>query len=365
VSDDQDPSDAGTEARQSTRAIKDRNQRIREEAAQKRRGRREGESRRAAVQRNLDAGELVDDALARGTHAATGFLKKHLNLIQWVVVVGIAGGIGWQIYAARKQKNEAKQTDTLVAGITKEFGRVGEEADVGPDPMTGIGDPRPHFPDDGARLKAAEDAYRAATGSETIRTLAQLGLAGAAFDAGKYKESLAAYQAVRASSLAKTDSDVRHRALEGIGLAQEALGAKDAARKAFHELGNSDDVVFAALGLYHEGRVAFAAGERDPAKALLKKAIEKVTKPESADAPPSFVDQMARELLGRIDPSAVPPVPSKNTLTAEQLESLAKQAGQQGPDGAPALSKEQLDELLKSMKQRPPTAPSGAPASKP
>ena len=82
MADDQDPADAGTEAPQGTRAIKDRNQRIREEAAQKRKGRREGESRRAAVQRNLDAGELVDDAFARGTHAATGFIKRHLNLIQ-------------------------------------------------------------------------------------------------------------------------------------------------------------------------------------------------------------------------------------------------------------------------------------------
>jgi predicted negative regulator of RcsB-dependent stress response len=365
VADDQDPADAGTDAKTGTRAIKDRNQRIREEAAQKRKGRREGESRRAAVQRNLDAGELVDDAFARGTHAATSFVKRHLNLIQWVIVLGVAGGIGWQIYAARKHKTEAKATETLVTGISAEFGRVGEDAETQPDPMTGLGDPRPHFADEGARLKAAQDAYRAAAGSETIRTLGQLALAGTLFDAGKYKEALTAYEGVRSSTLAKTDTDAKYRAIEGIGLSQEALGAKDAARKAFHDLSASDDAIFAALGMYHEGRLAFAAGERDPAKALLKKAMDKVTKADSADSPPSYVGQRARDLLGQIDPSAVPPPPSKG-MTPEQLQALMKQAGDKGGDGKPSLSKEQLEELIKNIqKNKPPAVPSGAPVGAP
>jgi hypothetical protein len=362
VAEDQDPTDA------STKAIKDRNQRVRAEAAAKRKSRREqGDQRRANVQRNLDASEIVDDAFARGTHAATGFLKRHLNIIQWVVVAGALGGLSWQFYAAHKHKSEAKATDTLSAGLIAEFARVGEEeAEVQTDPGTGLGDPRPHFADDGARLKAAQDAYKAASGSENIRTLAQLGLAGALFDAEKYKDALAAYQSVRTSALAKTDGDVLGRSIEGIGLTQEALGEKDAARKAFHELGNSADVVFAGLGLYHEARLAFAAGQNDPAKELLKKALDKV-KSESADAPVGFVNQMARDLLGRIDPSAVPPLPTKNQLTPEQIQALTKQAGEgEGQDGAPGLSKEKLDELLRALKQQQPApAPSGAPAGKP
>ena len=369
MAEDQDPADAGTDAPKGTRAIKDRNQRIRDEAAQKRKGRRDSEQRRANVQRNLDAGEMVDDALARGTHAATGWLKRHLNVLQWVLVSAAAGGIGWQIYVSRHHKTEAKATDTLMAGLTAQFARVGEEEEVEADPQTGLGDPRTHYADDAARLKAAQDAYRAAAGGGSIETLAQLGLAGALFDGGKYKEALAAYQAVRGSTLAQGDADARFRSLEGIGLSQEALGDKDAARKAFHELGNSEAPAFAALGMYHEGRLAFAAGERDPAKELLKKALEKVGKPEGPDAQPGFVAQAARELLGTIDPSAVPPLPSKGGITPEQLQALAKQAEGEGDGdgkGGPGLSKEKLDALLRQLRQQAPQpGSSGAPVGKP
>jgi tetratricopeptide (TPR) repeat protein len=362
VAEDQDPADTGTDAPQETRIIKDRNQRIREEAAQKRKARRDHEQRRANVQRNLDAGELVDDALARGTHAATGWLKRHLNVIQWVVVAGAAGGIGWQIYTAQHHKSEAKSTDSLMAGVSAELGRVGEEDEVEIDPSTGLDDARPHFKDDAARLKAATEAYRAATGPETIRTLADLGLAGTLYDSGQFKDSLAAYERVKQSPLAQKDSDVRLRALEGTGLAHEALGDKDVARKAFHELGNSDLTLFSALGLFQEARLALAAGERDAAKDLLKKALDKVTKDESPDHPPSFVSSAARELLGSIDPSAVPPLPSR---------------GEPAPVAAPKtsqkleLSKEKLEELMRQIKEHPPApasgapAPSGAPAGKP
>jgi tetratricopeptide (TPR) repeat protein len=362
---EEDPAQTGTDAPKGTRAIKDRNQRIREEAAQKRKTRRDAEQRRANVQRNLDAGELVDDALARGTHAATGWLKRHVNVIQYVIVAGVAGGIGWQVYSAHKHKVEAKGTDALMAGVTAEFARVGDQEEAEVDPMTGLEDARPHYADDPARLKAAADAYRAVTGSDTVRTLADLGLAGTLYDAGKYKDSLTAYERVQKSALAQKDLDVRLRSLEGTGLAHEALGDKDAARKAFHELGNSDAATFAALGLFQEGRLALAAGERDAAKDLLKKALDKVTKDETADRPPGFVGSAARELLATIDPSAVPPLPSKNSLTAEQLQALAKASGKQS-SGSSGLSKEKLDELLRQLKEHPPQpAPSGAPAGKP
>jgi hypothetical protein len=365
VAEDRDPADTGTDAPQGTRAIKDRNQRIREEAAQKRKTRRDAEQRRANVQRNLDASELVDDALARGTHAATGWLKRHLNVIQWVVVAGVAGGIGWQVYSAHEHKSHAKNTDSLMAGVTAEFARVGDQDEVDADPTTGLDDSRPHYPDDAARLKAAADAYRAAGGSDTVRTLADLGLAGTLYDAGNSKDALAAYQRVQQSALAQKDSDVRLRALEGVGLSHEGLGEKDAARKAFHELGNSDLTLFAALGLFHEARLALAAGERDTAKDLLKKSLEKTTKDESAERQPGFVSSAARELLTSIDPSAVPPLPTKNGLTPEQLEAMAKAAGAK-KNGAEGLSKEKLDEILRKLKEQPPAPPaSGAPAGKP
>lgn len=342
------------------KAIRDRNQKIREEAAQKRKSRRDSD-RRAAVSRNLDAGEMVDDALARGTQAVTGWLKRHFNKLQWIIVAVAVGGIGSQIYKSRVHKTEAKATDALMAGVLAELGRVGDDEGA-PEPSTMIADPRPHFADDAARLKTAEERFRAADGSATMKTLAQLGLAGVLFDAGKTKDALAVYHSVHDSALAKTDADVRLRSAEGAALAEEALGNKDGAKKGFKELESSDIPAFVSLGLYHQARLAFAAGEVQPAKDLLKKVLDKAP-PPSPDAPPGFVVGAARELLATIDPNAVPA--AKQQLTPEQIQALmkqaaAKQAGDASGDGS-GITKEKLDEILRSATQKPQPAPASSP----
>jgi tetratricopeptide (TPR) repeat protein len=345
------------------KAIRDRNQKIRDEAAQKRKSRRDAD-RRSAVQRNLDAGEMVDDALARSTHAATGWLKKHFNILQWVILLGAAGGIAWPIYRSQAHKADAKATDALMAGVVDFSARVGSEDEGGVDPSTGIDDLRPHYADEDARLKAAADAFRAVGGNATIKTLATLGLAGTLYDAGKFQDALKAYQSARDSDLAKTDSDVRLRSVEGIGLSQEALGNKDAAQKSFRELGNADSTNFAALGLYHQARIARAAGDREAAKDLLKKAIEKAGNPSSPETPPGFVVQAAKELLAVIDPSSAAPA-NKPQLSPEQLKVLMQQSADKSA-GDSGLSKEKLDELLKQLQaNKPAPAPASAPSSAP
>lgn len=357
VSKDEEPAPAGTEA------IRDRNQRIREEAAAKRRRKRESEARQANVRSNLEASELVDDALARGTHAATGFLKAHFNKIQWIVVLGIAGGIGYQIYAHRRDKAEAAATDKLVAGVEAELARVGGAAE--PDQMTGIEDTRKSFDDHKERLAAAEKAYRAAVGPDTTGTLARLGLAGALFDQGKFQEAAKEYQAVRLSQLAGKDADVRCRAIEGIGLSEEGQGRLDQALAAFGELAKSDVPGFGALGLYHQARITNQKGDREKAKELAKSALEKLEKAKGSDKTmpgeqPSFTEGAARDLLASIDPSAAarPSVPS---LTPEQIQKLTEQA--QGGE----VTREKLDQLLKELQlnQVPAPAPSAAPSSSP
>jgi hypothetical protein len=360
VSKDEEPAPAGTEA------IRDRNQRIREEAASKRRRKRESEQRQANVRGNLEAGELVDDALARGTHAATGFLKAHFNKLQWIVVLGIAGGIGYQIYAHRRDKAEAAQTDRLVTGIEAELARVGGSAE--PDEMTGIADTRPSVADHKARLAAAEKAYRAAVGSDTVGTLARMGLAGALFDQGKFQDAQKEYQTVRTSQLASKDADLRCRALEGVGLSEEGQGRTDQALAAFGELAKSDVVGFGPLGLYHQARLANQKGERDKAKELAKSALEKLEKAKGSDkgpamGEPGFTENAVRDLLASIDPNAVPR-PASPSLTPEQIQKLTEQAQGKGSEG---FDKDKLDKLLKElqMTQVPAQAPSAAPSSAP
>ncbi len=367
ASGDADKESSGAPA--SAEQIKDRNKRIREEAAARRRAKREIETRRVAPARNLDTSEIVDDALARTTHAASNWLKKNFAIVQWAVLLVAVGGIGYQIYTYRHNVEAARVTDELNRAIRDEHARVGSPGDTAPDPMTGLEDTRATFPDDAARLKAAAESYRKveATGSSATSAIATLGLAGVLYDQGKFAEAKAQYEKAKNSSLAAKDSDARARALEGIGLSAEAMGNTDAALSAFRELANSDNVVFAAQGEYQQARLLVKTDKRDAAKDLLKKALKRLAEhgdKEKKTPPPGgmLLDRQARELLRTLDPSA----PELNEGTGPDLEQL-KQQLKLGSDGK--IDPKQLDALIKQLRQKAPAAPassgSGAPAPAP
>jgi predicted negative regulator of RcsB-dependent stress response len=359
VSEDRDSAESGEKRKKrkgtDTEAIRDRNQRIREEAAAKRREKREGSRERIApTGQRLDASEIVDDALARTTHVAGNWLKRNINVLQWVVVLLVGAGIGWQIYSYRRDKNEGTTTDLVMKGVNAERGPVGEAA-AGPDPMTGLESPQKPFKDDAERLKAAAEGYRAAlSASGPPGTLARLGLAGVLYDQAKYKEALTEYQAVRNSELAGSDNDVKGRALEGIGLSEEALKNLDGAAKAYRELENNAGQGFGPLGLYHQARLAFQKGDKEGAKKLLKTALEKIEKPKDPTEQASYTEHAAKELLAIIDPSAAAAL-SPGRMSPEQLKQLATQGA--GAVGKDQLSQEKLEELLKQLGQGAPPAP--------
>jgi hypothetical protein len=338
----------------SAESIREQNRRAREEAAQKRRSRRETEkvAARRPTLGQLEASEIVDDALARTTHAVSGWVRRHFSIVQWVIVAGFAGGIGWQVFVHHRDKVEGRTTDALFTGVTAEFARVGD-APVEDDEVTGIGDPRPQHATDAERLRAAEAAYRKVTDGDAASALARFGLAGVLFDQGKYKEALAEYIAVRQSPLAAEDSDLRARATEGAGLSHEALGKLDDAKKAFHELANSDSAPLSALGLYHQARLEKTEGATEKAKEHLKAALKKIA---DSKLQQSYVENAARELLGTIDPAAVPP-PSPQSLSREQreqleqlqqLEKLSKQA-EEAMKAAEGTTKDLSPDVLKKL----------------
>jgi predicted negative regulator of RcsB-dependent stress response len=335
---------------------KDRNQRIREEAAARRRSKRDDEHRRAAPARNLDTSEMVDDALARGTHNLGIWLKKNFGIIQWVVVLGVAGGIGYKIYTVRHERTVGESSDKLMAGVQAEAASVGEESSE-PDRMTGLTDPRPHFATEEERLKAAAAAFNAAT-SSSLGGFAKLGEAGILFDQGKYKEALAAYEASRDSDLAKRDNDVRGRSIEGVGLTQEALGNTDAALKSFRELENSGISGFGVLGIYHQARVTYAKGDVAKAKELITTARKKLEdkakdKPRVPGMPPGFLEASVRDLLAVIDPNAAAAMAAPSNVDPALLERLRSESAKAGGKMTP----EKLQELLKGLTG--PAAPGG------
>lgn len=345
---------AKQEEKSATSAVRDRNRRLREQGAQKRKSKRDRE-RHAAVARGLDASEMVDDALARGTHATTQFIRRYSSAIQWVVVLGVAAGIGYQIYSWRSNKTAGKTSDALMSGVDSELGRVGESGN----PDEAALSSRPSFPTEEARVEAAEKAFKEASavkpGSGTS-ILAMLGHAGVLYDQGKFDEAKGLYEKVQASELAKHDADVRLRSLEGVGLCLEAKGDADGALKVFVDLEKSDEPGFASLGLYHQARVAVAKGEKDKAKELLTKVNEKLTKEKSPFQTSSYVEKASRDLMAVIDPTTAPA--GGTSYSTEQIEQMREAILKD-----PTKLKKMLEDMGKlKVPQMPPMEdPGGAP----
>ena len=345
---------------------RDRNRRLREEMASGGRVKRGAE--RASATRQLEAGEIVDDALARSSAAAGEWLKRNFGVVQWFIIAAIVGWVGYAIYNYRSGRAAEQASAKLVTAIRAENARIGSD-DSKPDPQTGIVETRPAYPTDEARLKAAEQQYRAVadSGSTVAASFAKLGLASVLYDQGKYADAKVAYQAVKDSKLASQDLAVKGRALEGIGISLEGAGDKDGAAKAFGELANVDGLGFNALGDYHQARLAVAANNPEKAKELLKEAQKHLDALAPADAkdsatkkpfggPTGYLQQAVKDLQRRVDPSSVPS-PGASGITAEQLQELQQQMG--SGDGAKGLSGEKLQELLKRISSK------GAPAQSP
>ena len=340
---------------------RDRNRRLREEVAG---GRRTKQGARAVPARNLEAGEIVDDALARTTQAAGEWLKRNANVVQWIVIVGLVGWVAFAIYGYRAGRAAEQASAKLSTAIRAENARIGTD-ETKPDPQTGLVETRPAFATEVLRLQAAEKQYRAIAdgGSTSAATFAKLGLASVLYDQAKFADAKAAYQAVKDSKLASQDVAVKGRALEGIGISLEALGDKDAALKAFGELSNIDGLGFNALGAYHQARLSFAAGNTDKAKEYLKDAQKRLDTLASAEAKDSkkalgggntgYLQQSVRDLQRRVDPTAVPPA-SPSMLSAEQIQELSEQMGAGDGSGKGGLSAEKLKELLKGMSGKAP-----------
>jgi len=341
---------------------RDRNRRMREEIAG---GRRTKQGARAIPARNLEAGEIVDDALARSTQAAGAWLKKNANAVQWVVIVCLVGWVGYAIYHYRAGRAAELASAKLSTAVRAESARIGTD-ETKPDPQSGLVETRPSFATEELRLKAAEQQYRAVAdgGSTSAATFAKLGLASVLYDQGKYADAKAAYQAVKESKLASQDLAVKGRALEGIGISSEAAGDKDGALKSFGELSNIDALGFNALGAYHQARLSYAAGNTDKAKEYLKDAQKRLDTLAGADGKDGkkalgggssgYLQQAVRDLQRRVDPTAVPA--SSNSLTAEQIQELTEQFSGDG-SGKGGLSSEKLKELLKGMGKTPAGAP--------
>jgi hypothetical protein len=336
VSDENEPSDADKPI---SASIETEGQEVpatpgQSDAAENRRARRAARStsrkktnreRQRMAETGLDTGERVDDALTRATDTSVRWLKGHFNIVQWLIVAAAAGWVGWQIYSWRSDKTSAKAADALAEAVNADLGRVGGTED---DPEARSVDTRRSFATDDEQLAAAKAGYEKVVAdkpSSVAVSMAQLGLAGVAYDQGKYDEAKALYDQVTSSELAKTDPEAKARSIEGSGLSLEGKGDRDGALKRFGELENTDVAGFRELALFHQARLLHAKGDDDGAKERLKKVVDKLGKEKESTAIDShgYLLESARSLLERIDPKSVPP-PSSDEALKRAIEQFQK-----------------------------------------
>jgi tetratricopeptide (TPR) repeat protein len=342
--------------------IRDRNARVRAEAAEKRRARRDREQG-TAPRRNLDASEVMDDALARSTHAAANFLTKHFNKVQWVIVAGLVGWIGYEVYSWRHARTTEKSTDLVFKALNAENGRVGANTADVPDERGTPDDTRRVFATDEERLNAAKAEYaKAAAGvSEASAVLVQLGAAGVAYDQGQFKEAQTKFEQVMRTPAYVRDTDIKGRTLEGLGMTLEAQKNEEQALKTFRELQNMDSGTFSALGLYHQARLLKAQGKNDEAIKLIDKAGDKLAPLKESPATIQYLGAQLIELLQELDANKAKELGKKlQSAEAAKQEAERAVAGPGGNKLTPEQMK-QIQEMLQQQQQNQPPAPMPGP----
>jgi len=259
---------------------------------------------------------MVDDALARASDKSIKWLINNWKWLQWALVGSVlagAGGLYW-IYSQQSTSDEASHT--LARAVEAEQAWViPPDKDDRTDEQKKL-DVRRTFASNEDKLKAAQDDYHAVAaefGGSGAAILAKLGEGGIHLDKAEWDPAIAAFSIVLDSALAQADVDVKGRALEGKGFAQEAKGELDAALKSFEAIGELPTDSFKATSMYHRARVLEAQKQPDKAIEVLKQA-RKLLEKAKIDAtlvtpqhPFQWIDKAVEDRLRALDPSAVPP----------------------------------------------------------
>ena len=347
ASDDEGGETSGSEAPGATGAAEDagaQNRQARRAAAAKARARRKRE-REAASAIGLDATEIVDDALVRFTDKVSRFGRRNWNVIQWIIGLGIIGGIGYQVYTWRRATVNADTSDALYAAVTIEKGRTGDPAEKGKPNANGIVDPTPIFETDDARRAAAAERYAAVAADQpgiAAGAFASLGRAGVLLEQGKADEALALYDQIAAGKAAESSPELRGGALEGRALSLETKGDLPGAFAAFEALGNVPG--FENRALYQQARIKHSQGDDAASKAKLNALFKNLGPPKAVNLGglperPEFLRQRAVQLAGVVDPFEkevqIPKPPMGADAMQQMLDQLKESGALQAPETTP------------------------------
>jgi hypothetical protein len=309
------------------------------------------------------------DPLVSRAFDAQKWIKDNAQLFTILVVVavlGLGGFLGWSFW---QDKRNADASALLAKAFADEHGHVSDkEPDDGDTLTTEL---YPTFKSAAerrdtaiAQCRAVETRY-AGTGAAILARLSEASLL---LDAGDAKGALAAYDDVRGSPLAKADPEVRGRAVEGIGFADELLAKGegpgnekylDEALAAYRDLAAIDSTGIKELGLYHQARVLLAKGNKAKAIDLLKEDHKLVSDPGETHAFP-YLAFVVEDRLRELDPTALPPKPMK-------FPGMGAGGEPGAPGGSPNMDDPRIQEILRQLKAKgrgaPPPMPAPGPAS--
>jgi hypothetical protein len=334
---------------------KDRNKRVREQAARKMEEAKESAKSRAnrIGATGLDTGEMVDDAVARGFAAFTKWIKTNRRAIEFGIATINAAGI-----VEEKKDDKAEPTP---------------DEDKNKD-----ADPRPRFESYQALQDEALRTYRVAAndhGRSGAGILARLGEAGVLLERRDFDGAVQALNAVLATDLAKADESVRMAAKERMGMALEGKGDEAGALAAYAELADSNLDSYKNFGLYHQARLSFEKGKKDEAKEKLNKLKERLKGTDAKDPGGNRyllaqVDALMRSVDPNAEPLAPPVAPGGGQITPEQLMQLQKELEKmrQNPpelEGTPAPGTPPTPPGAPTAPGTPPGTPPAPPATPP
>jgi hypothetical protein len=289
----------------------------------------------------LEAGEMVDDALSRMWASTTKWLRANLTTIQWVILAGAVGAGGYVGYTYFTQKTLGAASGLLASAAMAEDAYILPE-DKRPDEDKEL-DPTPLFKTIEERNDKVLATYKEVSEKHAgsgAAILAKLGEAGVLLDKRDFDKAIEAFEAVLKTPLAAADLDVKGRSIEGIGLAKEGKGDADGAMASFKQLEGVDARGFKELAQYHQARMLLAKNneaDRAKAKDLLKTAYDKIKAPSKDAKPFPYLEKSLEQALKLIDPTLVP---DKDTLNSVR-------GGQMSPEEIQARLRKMQEELGK------------------
>jgi len=305
---------------------------------------------RAEPKRNVAVAADADPLIER-TAKLSDWAKKNQKVVQVIGGLLVAALLGTAGFLYYENKRETEASLSLTKAVEAQNAQIGEPKKDDEDDDNR----KQYFKTFDDRRAAALQQYRdvqakfRGTGAAILARLAEGSLL---LDKRDADGAIAAFNEVKGSPLATADTEVRGRALEGLGFAHELKADTtpaekdkelDAAFAAYKELETAADVKgFKELAMYHQARVLMAKGDKDKAKETLIALKERLNVFEEPLAPglpmpPQFpyLKEMAMDRLHELDPAAAP-----------------KKSAHGAAGGGMNLSPEQIKKLIEDMQKQ-------------